>query len=368
MLRAVVILAALAPSVVCAQAIVLEHARMLEARADYEGAAMAFETYAASCLTSPTAVLEEGQPCADTADALARAFELRRVLGHADRADADADAFIAHFLYARPRRAVRIAYARARMHLAAGRLAQAEDALERFEALHPDAPPGQAIIADALRARIAAGGDRPRRAATYWRRVERRWERERAALDADGPVPLSQVREAVAEGRLMRAEANVERFLAVQPPRGQAGRNERAWWRRTMSPWLVRTRRRLLLARMELERVYELGSPRHSVVAAARIGEMYGHHAELYAALTLPDSDWIRVLVTQGEDRPGYEDARYHFETCVGWARHHGVSGWAERCEQELHHLDPYRYPLPAELHGAAGYRPVSHALPAEPR
>jgi hypothetical protein len=117
---------------------------------------------------------------------------------------------------------------------------------------------------------------------------------------------------------------------------------------------------------MELERVYELGSPRHSVIAAARIGEMYGHRADLHAALRLPDSDWIRTVVNGGEEHPGYEEARAHLETCVTWSRHHGVAReWAERCEERLHHLDPHRYPMPAELHGTAAYRPVSHALPA---
>lgn len=348
----------------------LARARALEARVDHTGAAAAYEAYARACLASSTALLEEGRPCAATGDALLRAFALRRALGDAEAADADAEAFLAHFLYARPRQAIRVAHDRVRMHLEAGRPDRAADALERFESAHPDPPSGQSIVTDALRARIAVARDRSDRAATYWRRVERRWDRLRDELDPEGPVPLAWVREAVAEGRLWRAEARVERFLATRPPRARRIRDDRRWWRQTMSPWLVRTRRRLLLARMALERVYELGSPRHSVIAAARIGEMYAHQAELHASLTLPEGEWIRVLVQQGSDRPGYEQARQHLETCVRWSEHHDVaSGWADRCEQDLHHLDPHRYPdAPAELHGAAVYRPAAHAMPAEPR
>lgn len=347
----------------------LARARTREARADFAGAAAAYERYARRCLASATAVLRAGHPCAATAEALARAFELRRALGEPEAADAHAATFAAHFLYARPRRALRIAHARARLHLAGGRLERAEAAIEHLAALHPDPPPAQAILVDALRARLAAARGRARRAARHWRRVERRWARQREAPEAHGAVPRALVREAVAEGRLARADALVERFLATRPPRVRRIRNDRAWWRRTMSPWLVRARRRLLLARLALERVYELGSPRHSVVAAARIGEMYAHRAELHAALTLPSSEWVRMLVDGGADRPGYEQARHHLEACVRWSRHHGVAPrWGARCEERLHHLDPERYPRPAELHGTAAYRPAARARPAEPR
>ncbi|GAB5542798.1 MAG: hypothetical protein SangKO_025580 [Sandaracinaceae bacterium] len=343
-----------------------ERAEALDATTDYAAAASAYESYAEACLASATAVLDAQRPCERTDRALARAFELRRALGDAERADADAEAFTAHFLYARPRRAMRIAYDLAEMHLEGERPRRALLALDRFEGLLPDPPPGLAIVADGMRARVAMELGRTRRAHQLWRRVERRWEHARAELDEDGAVPVAWVRATVAEGRLSRAEANVERFLATRAPRAGRIDDDARWWSRTMSPWLVRTRRRLLLARVELESVYELGSPRHSVIAAARIGEMYGHQASLHAELTLPESEWLRALVNDGSDRPGYDEARAHLETCVEWASHHGVaSEWAERCEEDLHGLDPDRYPLAAELHGQASYHPVSHALPA---
>lgn len=343
-----------------------QRAEALDATTDYASAAAAYEAYATACLASRTAVLHATRPCDRADHALSRAFELRRALGHADEADADAAAFTAHFLYARPRRAMRLVYALAEMHLDGGRARAALEALDRFEALFPDPPAGLAIVADGMRARVASELGRDARAARLWRQVERRWARARGELDEDGAVPPAWIRATVAEGRLARAEASVERFLAIRPPRATRIADSERWWTRTMSPWLVRTRRRLLLARVELESVYELGSPRHSVIAAARIGEMYGHQAALHAALTLPESEWLRALVNDGSDRPGYDEARAHLETCVEWASHHGVAGeWAERCETRLHGLDPERYPLAAELHGQAGYHPVSSALPA---
>ena len=344
--------------------VLLERAQRLDAAADYGAAATEYERYADACLASRTALLEA---CGVFDEALARAFELRRALGDSDRAEADATAYTDTFLYAHPREAMRIGYELAQMHVESGDPRRSEEALDRFEALHRDPPAGLALLVDAMRARLAAARGREARAATYWRRVERRWDRDRESFAEQGPVPASWVRDAVAEGRLARAEVLVERYLAVRPPRVDRIDDDERWWTRTMSPWLVRSRRRLLLARMELESVYELGSPRHSVVAAARIGEMYGHQADLHAELTLPRSDWMRTLVNDGRDRPGYEEAVSHLETCVRWASHHGVaSDWGQRCEEELHGLDPHRFPIAAELHGQASYHPVNHVLPTE--
>lgn len=132
-----------------------------------------------------------------------------------------------------------------------------------------------------------------------------------------------------------------------------------------MSPWLVRSRRRLALARASLERVYEMGSPRHSVIAAARIGEMYEHQADLHAALELPDDDGLRLIVSGGVPTPGFDQARAHLETCVRWASHHGVApDWAERCEARLHALDPVAYPRQAELFREQPFLPIAHAPP----
>src|SRR5690606_25654883 len=151
------------------------------------------------------------------------------------------------------------------------------------------------------------------------------------------------------------------------PPR--RGLDEHAWFTRVFTLWRIRTERRLLLARMQLERVYALGSPRHSDAAAARIGQLYPHLADLHAVMTPPIDDWTRVLLTRGDDRPGYDEAVAHFETCVRWAEHHEVArGWASFCEARLNALDPERYPLAAELMGTTAYFPVGFAQPPAAR
>jgi hypothetical protein len=256
------------------------------------------------------------------------------------------------------------------MHLEAGRLDGADAALARWLEDNPDPPVGHAILVDAMRARISTALGRTSRASMHWRRVERRFEHDREQLTDDTAVPIALVHEAVAEGRLIRAEPLVRRFLATDGPHVRGVHDEGELWSRVLLPWRLRTERRLLLARMELERVYELASPRHSVIAAARIGEMYGHFAALHAGLEpLPLSERNRVVLTRFDQLPGYEQARAHFETCMTWSYHHGVAErWARRCEAGLHTLDPERYPLASELLGNAAYLPTSVAHPTIPQ
>lgn len=343
----------------------LARARDLDGRTEYRTASLLYEAYAIRCLTHRTAVL---QPCGEVASALARAFELARALGDVPAAERIGAAWVGHLLYAEPREAMRIGYELARMHLAAERFDAVEATLDRFRELSPHVAPAQAILIDAMRARIAFARGQRARANRHWRQLERRFERSRDDVD-DGPVPRELVIDAIAEARLLRAESDVERFLASGAPPARRGLDSHAWFTRVITPWRVRTERRLLLARMQLERVYELGSPRHSVAAAARIGELYGHLADLHGSITPPSDEWIRVLLTRGDDRPGYDEALTHFETCVRWAEHHEVArGWAALCEARLNALDPERYPLAAELSGRAAYLPVGVALPPTPR
>lgn len=341
---------------------VLEGARDFDARADYVPAAELYEIYAEACLETATAEIERGNPCRDTETALARAFELRRALGAFEHADRDAALFTTHFLYAEPRRALQIAHDLVRMQIAAGRFDQAAAALDGLDG--QASSPRSALVADALRAAIADGRGDTRTARTHRRAVERRWSEEREALEADGPVALEVVHAAVAEGRLRRAEELVARYLETRAPRLRGVRDDRRWWSR-VSPWLTRSRRRLVRARQALERVYELGSAGHSVIAAARIGEIYRHQLEMHSSLALPRNEYLVGLITLGIDRPGYDDARAHFETCIAWASHHAVAReWAERCERGLHSLDPAIYPQQAELHGRATYHATSVATP----
>lgn len=343
---------------------VIERAQALDAQTDYVPAAELYEVYAEACLETATAAIERGEPCAATDEALARAFELRAALGQADAASRDAARFRDHFVYAQPRRALQLGYEVARMHLEAGRYEAASAELDDLDRSYPDAPARQAVVSDGLRAVIASRrGDRAQ-AAQMWRRVERRWDEDREAIEADGPVPIEWVRATVAEGRLVRAQPLVDRYFATRAPQLRGVRSDASWWSR-VSSWLTRSRRSLVLARLALERVYELGSVHHSVMAAAHIGEMYGHQADVHDSLSIPDQEYLLALAREGEHRPGYDEARSHFETCVAWASNNGVApAWAERCTRGLHALDPESYPLSAELHGDASYHPVSMALP----
>jgi len=336
----------------------LAQARALDARTEHRTAAGLYEAYALACIAHRTAVLET---CDQIAEALGRAFELARALGDEPAAERIGAAYVEHLLYARPREATQIGYQLARLQLEAGRPEAAEAALERWIELSADAP-DQAILVEAMRARIALAAGRRDRANRHWRQLERRFERARESLDESS---RELVVEGVAEARLLRAEAHVERFLETSAPPPPRGRSDRTWWSDVITPWRVRAERRLLLARMELERVYELGSPRHSVAAAARIGELYEHLAALHASMAPPRDEWIRVLLTRGEDRPGYDEAIVHFETCIRWADHHEVARrWAGHCEARLHALDPERYPRAAELAGQAAYVPAGLAAP----
>lgn len=346
-------------------AAVLAHARSEDARTEYASAVVLYEAYANGCLGQPTAVLQPGQPCADLAAALERSFELARALGDLASAERIAALYVQHLLYAEPRAAMRVGYDLARMHLEAGRLERADAALARWIELTPNPPVGHAILVDAMRARIATAVGRTTRASMHWRRVERRYANDRDQLADDGAVSIDLVHEAVAEGRLIRAQQYVMRFLATEHPRAR-GVSDEQLWQRVVSPWHQRTQRRLILARLELERVYEMGSPRHSIVAAALIGEMYAHLASLDASLDLlPLTDYQLAELRRGEPVMGYSQAREHLETCMTWSNHHGLlPQWARRCEASLHALDPDRFPLPSELHGTASYRPISLAVP----
>ena len=342
---------------------VYEHALALEARADVETAAELFEVYAEACLENPTADLEPDAPCAHSARALMRAFEFRQTLGDLDAAALDAATFRQHFLYAEPRRAIQIGVRLARMYIERGQTSAAILEIETLERAH-GVSPGVRIVTLGLRAQLAErAGDKIREART-WRRVERIWQAGQATLARDGVVPGRWVRESVAAGRLSRAQPLVDRFLATRPPRLTRVRSDVTWWRR-VSAWLTRSRRRLVMARHALEQVYELGSPEHSVAVAGLIGELYTRQMQVYESLELPHEELLFAIASGGQSRPGYEQARSHFETCLAWASHHTVADrWAQRCAQGLAELDPVLFPMQAELHGSAAHRTPSRALP----
>ena len=339
---------------------VLERARALDGQTDYASAAELYEVYANACLDTATAVLEPGGPCDATDEALARAAELRSALGDVALAARNAELFGRHFLYAQPRRALEVRFGVARLQLEQDRLDEAERTLDAVEA---SGDAREAIVTDGMRARIAARRGEHDRATQAWRRVERRWERDRETLVVDGALPLEWVETSVADALLHRAEAYVERYLATPGPNLRGVRLDSRWWA-IASRWMLRAQRRLTLARAALERVYELGSVRHRVIAAGRIGELYAHYESAHAAVPVPDDEVLRAL-WGGDQRPGYDQARTHFETCVAWARNHSVApSWGARCEARLHALDPFAYPMQAELHGEAGYLPASTAEP----
>lgn len=343
---------------------VLERAQELDARTEYLPASELYEVYAEACLESSTAPAERGDPCRRSDDALRRAFELRVALGQSEAASVNAARFREHFLYARPRQAMQVGYLLARMHLDAGRYEAALSELAAIDQHFEVASARQAILSDGMRARIADAVGRQDVSTQLWRRVERRFEADRAQVEGDGPLPLTWVLDVLAEGRLQRARPLVDRFFATRAPRLRNVRSDQRWWRR-VSTWQTRSRRRLALARHALEQVYELGSARHSVIAAARIGEMYAHQTEVHASLARPEREYLLVLVRDGNDRPGYEPARTHFEACLAWSSHHGVApSWAERRERGLHRLDPDSFPLSAELHGEASYLPLAGVRP----
>ncbi|MGE0784084.1 MAG: hypothetical protein AB7S26_00250 [Sandaracinaceae bacterium] len=347
----------------------LATARAHDARTEYDEASRAYQRFAEACTASVTSMLSGAGPCGQTSIALRRAFELARALGQRERAERLAEIYANEFLYAEPREVIAIRHDVVAMYLDARDADRAQSALTRLTATHPDAVPGMEVVALAYQARIDTARGREARATRAWRAVERAWQRVQTSIDEDSPVPLAWVREAVAQGRLLRAERAVERFLAIRRPRSGPIEERQDWWRNVMSPWLVRSQRRLLIARAELERVYELGSPRHSIIAAARIGEMYERQAELHQGLELPDDDYIRIIVGGGELVRGYDQARTHLETCMSWATHHGVAlDWAARCEEHLHRLDPTRYPQQAELVRYEPYSPdLAAPLPALP-
>ena len=323
-----------------------EVGRRLLAAADPRGAAERFERYARACAEA-AAVLAEGEPCAEAAPALARAFELRAALGDVAEAREDAEAMSRHFLYSHPRVAMGVALHLAELDLRAARWTDAVAALRRFEREHRDAPAALRLLALADLSRAHRARGRRARAERCARRVERLWDEAREELTAEPPDVRERVRAAVAGARLARAEERYRAFLAAGPALGHY--RARAW--------VSRTRRRLLLARRAFERVWEVGSAAESVAAAARIGQMYRVYGERMAVFPNGAGVGFEVyLLRGGEDSPGYETARAHLETCVQWSAHHRVPGWSERCEAELHALDPQRYPPPAaELTARAG-------------
>ncbi|MGF1469402.1 MAG: hypothetical protein ACFCGT_25055 [Sandaracinaceae bacterium] len=318
-------------------------AQVSEERVAFPEAASLYERYVARCIELPLADLAPDGPCAHIAFALERAFQLRRALGHVEEADADAVAYELYFLYARPRAALRIAYERVRLNLDAGRVEPARAAVAAFEARGGrGAPRGHGLVAAGLAARLAAlTGDRPA-ATDAWRDLDRAFRLRHPLPGDEDLVPWIWVAREVAEARVQAAEAHFARFQRVRPPRSpRDDETVEGYVRRTLTPWLVRLRRKLLRARHAFEEVYELGSPAHSVVSAARIGELYRHLGDLHGDLPL-QGGFMSYVIREGEDRPGLDMAVSHLETCIRWATTHAVAPrWAARCEEELAELSP---------------------------
>jgi hypothetical protein len=206
-----------------------------------------------------------------------------------------------------------------------------------------------------------------------------RVSRSRAYLDealrlAGGSAPGADAASAVAQGKMLRAEAAYERFLAVSVPAGlDFTPRHLAASRRRFKTWFDDKASALEAARREYLEVVNARQAHFAIAAAARIGQLFEEFSgELFTA-PLPAAPPAPAGVAHRVWRQTFEDSycdniadrTVHLEDKAIDALRHCLSKstelswfseWSELCEAELNQLRPREFPLATEVRAQPTY------------
>jgi hypothetical protein len=183
------------------------------------------------------------------------------------------------------------------------------------------------------------------------------------------------------------------------------------WSRESLGPWLAEKIAALQRAEAAYARVEPLGIPEWRIAAAARVGQMYQRIVDDVRSAPIPEDiagvpelldaydltlDSLLDGSSPGEDgrwdtaddircpdptasAVGLDEASPHpacaaspiarslaaYEHCLGLAtRVRWFNRWSTQCEAALHEMARARFPLAAELRGAATFSPETLAPP----
>ncbi|MBI2894792.1 MAG: hypothetical protein HYY06_14655 [Deltaproteobacteria bacterium] len=278
--------------------------------------------------------------CPLAAEALWNATVLRLALG--DRAGALADATLHQKLYARrrPRETSTLLLAVAAEHAWASEPRAAAGILDHLVHAEPDIR--IRALVDRAAAREALG--ERRRALADLGLAEAAWE-------ALGGTAEAVAADAAAEGRFRSAQLLARSFEELELPRFGGPRTAAAivrWSRVRLAPWIRSALADLRQAEIAFGRVVEVGVPRWTIAALARVGQLRRHLHDLVRQVPRPPMDpqleriYLELISSWGDT---FADlAADAFRACLARAaatREHGH--WSATCAAELDSLDPRR-------------------------
>ncbi|MCA9670607.1 MAG: tetratricopeptide repeat protein [Myxococcales bacterium] len=177
-------------------------------------------------------------------------------------------------------------------------------------------------------------------------------------------------RRAVGEALFIKAEAELEHYLALHMPRGLDFVRAPARARRKLQSYLRRRAAQLTAARARYREVVHSHDTYWSIAAAARVGQLFKWYADaLYSAPTpLPlvptvlrsraaRREYVDTFVTrycddlEGFARVPERKALGAFKQCLERSRDLSwFSSWSRLCERALNQLAPTKFPLTWEL------------------
>ena len=336
--------------------------------------------------------------CAVAPDALRDAVFFRLGLSDDTKAIADAELFEKNYRRRMPIETARVVFSVSSIYVRRKQWDALISYDERFLARYRGvATPDLVIEAEvalgrALRERGRRGDDqkatRYLRAAagTFDSGVVNRIARDRDLSETERAKAIHDALDGAAEARFLLAESDYEAFQAIAFPRYSGPRSKDRidrWAKRDFKRWVTKKLAALKKAEAAYGKVAALkvterdGTTLRSapwqIAAAARVGLMYRTFVDSFRDAPIPKSIerdpqlydiYVGALDEQSE--PLQKLAIERFEFCLKTATNvRWFNRWSRTCEQELHELNPRRYPLAAELRGAPSY--VSQTF-GEPR
>jgi tetratricopeptide (TPR) repeat protein len=354
--------------------------------------------------------------------ALENAVFFRMGLGEEDRAIEDARLYERGYRRLRPRETAQVVFSLGAIHERRGDWPRAYAHYHAFlRDYGRSALPHQVVRAHVQLGRAQWESGRHDEAMPHFRAAESAWARL-ATTETDTPLTddqaLSRARaaEAASEALFYLGERAYDDFVAVRFPR-YAGPATFArvtrWSGESLGPWLARKVAALRAAEAAYARIEPLGIPEWRIAAAARVGQMYQRIVDDVRSAPVPDDiagnpelldtyettlDSVLDGSSAGEDGLWETSDDIHcpdptsaagesadeapppscqaapiaralaaYEHCLGLAtRVRWFNRWSTQCEAALNDMARARYPLAAELRGAATYSPETLAPPGD--
>lgn len=360
-----------------------------QALAYYEQAAKYYEQFARKFPgedgTRCTAEDKQNGTCPNAIEGLEQATFFRIGLGDDKTAMEDSDLFARNYKRKLPRQTSQVMFSIGSIYERQKRwfevISHYRDYLSKYGKV---GMPHQLIEANTAIGRAFWELNKKGEAKPYFQAAVKSWasgapQRIRSLKDTANDEKVSYIRQALdsaAESQFYLSEYEFAEFQKVLFPQYRGGKSMasvKKWSDTEFKKWVQRKQGVLRAAESDYAKIasmivevdgIEMKSAPWQIAAASRTGEMYRSFVDEFRDAPVPgeiekDPELYDIYVGALDDvsEPLQRQAIDKFEFCLKTATQvRWFNKWSRSCEQELHGLNPAKYPVAAELRGEPNY------------